>query len=59
MLVYGGRNDLAYKNEGQSVYLDDLMLYDFGNNCWTAILQMGSRPEGRYNAGMYYEESTK
>jgi len=30
MLIYGGRNELAFKNNG-NVYLDDIMLFDFGN----------------------------
>jgi len=43
MLVYGGRNDLAYNKAGcvvnrPSVYLDDIMLFEFDTSQWTTVL---------------------
>jgi len=62
MLVYGGRNELAFAGENEdaelrpSVNLDDIMVFDFKLKVWTAVLQHGSRPEGRWSAGMFYSD---
>ena len=63
MLVYGGRNELAFnvpKDDHESlrpqVNLDDIMVFDFALKVWTAVLQHGSRPVGRWSAGMYYSD---
>jgi hypothetical protein len=34
--------------------LDDIMLYDLNKKMWTAVCQMGCRPEGRWNAAISY-----
>ena len=39
--------------------LDDLMLYDFEHNYWSAICQYGVKPSGRWGAAMTYTEDTE
>jgi hypothetical protein len=41
------------------IALDDLMLYDFASQTWTGVLQMGPKPEGRWNASIAYAEDTE
>ena len=43
MLIYGGKNDLAFNSKQDlnwqaSMALDDIMLFDFENNNWIAVL---------------------
>ena len=65
MLVYGGRNELAFSNNKNmnatlkpSISLDDIMIFDLKLSKWTAVIQHGSRPTGRWNASICYSEQT-
>ena len=39
--------------------LDDIMLFNIANRQWTAVCQMGCRPEGRWNGAIEYCEDTQ
>ena len=70
LLIYGGKNESAYEQLNASepmdqadslrpqMTLDDIMLFDFELHQWTAVCQMGSRPEPRWSAAINYVEST-
>jgi hypothetical protein len=61
MLVYGGKNDLAFNPKKDSkcqasISLDDIMLFEFETSTWIAVLQMGLRPEARWNTALSYSQ---